>query len=36
MNKQDFQDSKSKVLDILAGMIGTPRGVLERQAGKAA
>ena len=36
MGKQDFQESKAKVLEILAGMIGTTSAALQDNAGRAA
>lgn len=36
MNKAEFQDSKTKIMDIIAAMIGTPADALARNAGRAA
>jgi hypothetical protein len=36
MDKQTFQDSKNKVLEIVAAMIGVKPGELEKNAGRAA
>lgn len=36
MDKAQFQESKQKVLDIAASMIGTTRGALQKNAGRAA
>lgn len=34
MKREEFQDSKKKVLDLLSSMIGTTRGALEKQGKK--
>jgi hypothetical protein len=36
MDKATFQDSKQKVLDVVANLIGVPAGELAAQAGQAA
>lgn len=36
MNKREFQESKAAIMEVIAGMIGTPPATLSREAGRAA
>lgn len=36
MNKKEFQESKTAIMEVIAGMIGTPLATLSREAGRAA
>lgn len=36
MNKREFQESKTAIMEVIAGMIGTPPATLSREAGRAA